>query len=64
METNQQNKKVSKIEPETWKLKTNWQWPEGKRKEDNGGKKRKGQVKEHVYKGPKDKDNGGMGEEG
>ena len=25
---------------------------------DNGGKKRKGQVKEHIYKEPRDKDNG------
>ena len=32
-----------------------------RRKGGNRGKKGKGQVKEHVYKGPMDKDNGGGG---
>ena len=34
----------------------------GKRR-GNGGKKGKGQVKEHVYKEPMDKDNVGAGED-
>ena len=46
---NEQNKLMSKIEPEVWKQRTDWQWPEGRGKEDNGGKKGKGLVKEHVW---------------
>ena len=45
---NLMNKIMRKVEPETWKQGTDWQWPEGKREGDNGGKK-KGLVKEHVW---------------
>ena len=58
MESNQENKQVSKIEPETWKERAHWWWLEGRKEGDNGGKKGKGQVKGHVY-GPMDKDNRG-----
>ena len=48
MESNEQNKLTSKIEPEAWKRGTDGQQPEGRKKGDNGGKKGKGLVKEHV----------------
>ena len=48
MEPNEQNKQMSKIEPEAGKQGTHWQGPEGKGKEDKGGKKEKGLVKEQV----------------
>ena len=43
------NKLMSKIEPQAWKNGTDWQWPEGRREEVIGGKKRKGLIKEHVW---------------
>ena len=48
MEPSEQNKQMHKIEPEAWKLGTDWQQPEERWEEDKGGKKRKGLVKEQV----------------
>ena len=46
-DTMNKNKSTSKTEQETWKHRTDWQWPEGSGEEDNGGKG-KGVVKEQV----------------
>ena len=48
-ESNEQSKLMNKIGPWAWKHGTDWQWPEGRREGDNGGKKGKGLVKEHVW---------------
>ena len=40
---------MNKIEPQAWKHGTDWQWPEGRGKGHNGGKKGKGLLKEHVW---------------
>ena len=40
---------MRKTEPETWKHGTDWQQTEGKGEGDNGTKKGKGPVKEHVW---------------
>ena len=42
------NKLTSKIELEAWKHGTDWQRPEGRGEGDNGGKKGKGLIREHV----------------
>ena len=45
---NQQNKQMSKIEPQAWKQGTDWQVSEERREMDKGGNKGKGIVKEQV----------------
>ena len=40
---------MNKIEPQTWKPGIDWQWPRERGEGDNGGKKGKGRVKEHVW---------------
>ena len=48
MEPNEQNKQMSKIEPEAWNQGTNWQGPEGKKEGGKGREKegKKGRKKE------------------
>ena len=48
MEPNEQNKQMSKIEPEAGNQGTDCQRPEGRKEGDKVGKKGNGLVKEHV----------------
>ena len=46
---NEQNKLMSKTEPEGWTQETVWQLPEERGEGWNDGKKRKGVVREHLW---------------
>ena len=55
MEPNPQSKQASKVKSDTWKERTNSQWPEG---EGRLTGERRGRVESrNMYKGPMDKDN-------
>ena len=47
--SNEQNKLMSKIEPQACNHGTDWQWPEGMGEGDNDGKEVKGLYKEHMW---------------
>ena len=55
MEPNPQSKQASKVKPDTWKERTNSQWPEGEGRLT--GERRERVKSRNMYKGPMDNDN-------